>query len=334
MLPKLNVRVFLQKTERFQVSFKVKLVTSNESELPPWVSAKLLENGIAFGAKKCVSEAEFLEFAGDSDVVWTMGVNQVITAGSLTKLKCCKAVLRSGSGVDGLPLKEAERLGIRIANTPEAISGTVAEHTVALLFALVRQIPQHDSAVKNGVWNSDAVWAKWHVHGQALGLIGFGHIPRHVVKMLQGFEMKFLVCDPYADQKILQDYGAQSATLDELLEKSDFVSVHCPLSPDTRHLLGEEEFKKMKSNAFLINTSRGAVIDENALLAALKNGWIAGAALDVMEEEPPPENHPLLKQKNVLVTPHIAAFSDEFLKKFWESSINVLVDIKNENLNI
>lgn len=140
--------------------------------------------------------------------------------------------------------------------------------------------------------------------------------------------MKFIAFDPYANQELLRSHGVESATFDDVIKNSDFISLHCPLTDDTHHLFGEEEFKKMKESAFLINTSRGAVIDEKALIKALKKGWIAGAALDVTEEEPPSLENPLLKLDNVIITPHIAAFSDEFAYKFWKASIEKLKEIK------
>lgn len=232
--------------------------------------------------------------------------------------------MRSGSGLDDIPVKAAEKLGIKTLNTPEAIAEIVAEHTVALLFALVRQIPQHDKAAKNGSWSSEETWAKWHVSRQTMGFIGFGLIARNVIKMLSGFNMNFLIFDPYMDKELLQSDKIVATTFNDVIKNSAFISLHCPLTDGTYHLIAEEELRKMKENAFLINTSRGAVINEKDLIKALQEHWIAGAALDVTEEEPPSSNNPLLKLDNVILTPHIAAFSDEFPYKLWKASIDKL----------
>lgn len=311
-------------------SLKVVSVTDNKKDIPDWVLNEIEDAGIELSAKKCKSSEELLKCAKYADVIWTRGRNEFVTSDVLPRLKNCKAIMRSGSGLDGIPIEAARKLGIKVLNTPEAIAEIVAEHAVALLFALTRQIPQHDKTVKSGVWTSEHTWAKWHVSRQIMGLVGFGLIARNVVKMLKGFDMKFLVFDPYADKNLLQSHGVESASFDDVIGNSDFVSVHCPLTAETHHLFGEEEFKKMKENAFLINTSRGAVIDEKALIKALKEDWIAGVALDVTEEEPPSPDNPLLELDNVIMTPHVAAFSDEFAYKFWKASIEKLKETKRE----
>lgn len=311
-------------------TFKVALVTDSKEDLPDWVLHEIKNSGIELIAKKCATPEEFLAFGKDADVIWTRGRNDVITADALPELKNCKAILRSGSGLDGIPVEAAKKLGIKTLNTPEAIAETVAEHTVALLLALVRQIPQHNQAVKNGLWESEPEWAKWHVSRQTLGLVGFGHIAQKVLGMLKGFDMRCLVFDPFAKPETILEHGAQSVSFEDLLKASDFLSIHCPLTDQTQHLVGEKEFKMMKRNAFLINTSRGPVVDENAMVKALQEGWIAGAGLDVLEQEAPGIDNPLYQLGNVIITPHIAAFSDEFWAQFWTCSIQVLQRVRDE----
>jgi len=308
-------------------SLKVSLVTDNRKDIPDWVLNEIDKSGINLTAQKCKSSEELLKYAKYADVIWTRGKNEFVTDSILPELNC-KAIMRSGSGLDDIPVKAAEKLGIKALNTPEAIAEIVAEHAVSLLFSLTRQIPQHDKSVRNGEWKSEHTWAKWHVSRQTIGLIGFGLIAQNLTKMLKGFNMKFLVFDPYADKKLFESYGVEEATFDDVLKNSDFISLHCPLNDNTYHSFGKEEFEKMKKNAFLINTSRGAVINEKALIKALEENWIAGAALDVTEEEPPKPDNPLLKLENVILTPHIAAFSDEFAYKFWKASIEKLKTLK------
>jgi phosphoglycerate dehydrogenase-like enzyme/pimeloyl-ACP methyl ester carboxylesterase len=304
-------------------------VVDDEKDLQPWIGHELRESGIEFIAKKCSSSEELIKYAASADVIWTRGRNDIITGDVLSHLPNCKAIMRSGSGMDGIPLEAAARLDIKTLNTPEAIAGSVAEHTVALLFALVRQIPQHDRDVRHGKWQSEPEWAKWHIPGQTIGLIGFGLIAQHVAKMLKGFDMQILAFDPYANQETLLAAGVTPVEFDDLISTSDFISVHCPLTDGTHHLIGENEFKAMKNNALLINTSRGAVIDEQALVRALQEKWIAGAAVDVTEIEPPSADSPLLKLDNLIITPHIAAFSDEFEYKFWKASVEKLKSFRD-----
>lgn len=308
--------------------FKVALVTETKEDLPDWVVREINVSGILLEAKKCLTPDDVLAIGKDADVIWTRGRNEVITEAILPELKNCKAILRSGSGLDGMPIEAAKRLGIKTLNTPEAIAESVAEHTVALLLALTRQIPQHDQAVRGGSWESEPKWAKWHVSRQTLGLVGFGHIAQKVLKMLQGFDMQVLVFDPYTKPETVKAHGAQSVPMEDLLKQSDFISLHCPLTEQTYHLVGEKELKIMKPTAFIINTSRGQVIDEKALLKALTEGWIAGAGLDVLEQEAPNIENPLYQLGSVIITPHIAAFADDFWQKFWACSIQVLQRVK------
>ena len=309
--------------------FKVALVTDHLQELPGWINKELQKNNIRLIAKKCRTTQDFVSFTNDADFIWTRGLNTVITAKSLLKLKRCKAIMRSGSGLDGIPIEAANKLGIAVLNTPEAIAEAVAEHTVALVLALIRQVPQMDKAVRRGEWNGCHLLMQWSLTGQSFGLVGFGCIARKVATMLSGFNLKLLVFDPYADDNVLNDFGAERVSLTELLEKSDFISLHCPLTPETRFLIGEDEFKKMKDKAFLINTSRGEVIDEPALINALENNLISGAALDVTKDEPPAPDNRLLQLDNVIITPHLAAFSDKFEYQFWKASVEKIISFKN-----
>jgi D-3-phosphoglycerate dehydrogenase len=309
--------------------FKVALVTDKLEDLPAWISRELAENNIELKAKKCESPEAFTAFAEDADFVWTRGLNTVITDESLPKLKNCKAVMRSGSGLDGIPLDTARKAGITVLNTPEAIAEMVAEHAVALIMALVRQVPQMDKTVRNGKWDGCHLLMQSHLTGQTLGLVGFGLIARKVAKMLAGFNLELLVFDPYANDNALKEFAARRVSLDELLRNADFVSLHCPLTPETNHLIGEKELKLMKDNAFLINTSRGDVVDEAALINALENKWISGAALDVLSQEPPAFDNKLLQLENTIISPHLAAFSDKFEHQFWKASVEKIISFKS-----
>jgi len=308
-------------------SFTVALVTKQPAEVPAWVAATLAEAGIRLAARRCTTRRELLDHAAAADVLWTVGANTCITADALPELPRCRALVRSGSGLDDLPVAEARALGWQVLNTPEAIAEAVAEHAVAMLLALVRQLANHDRAVRRGEWDSSPGWARWQATGRTLGLVGFGLIAREVARMVAGFRMRVLACDPHVDPEAMRRLGVEGVSLDDLLARSDFVSVHCPLTPATRHLLGAAAFAALKPGALLVNTSRGGVIDEAALLVALTDGTVGGAALDVLEQEPPAAEHPLLALDTVLCSPHIAAFAAGFERRFWEASIAALVSL-------
>ncbi|MBP5638213.1 MAG: phosphoglycerate dehydrogenase [Victivallales bacterium] len=308
--------------------FTVAMVVKTRDELPSWVVERLEANpSLEMRYGKCKTQDELVALAGDADMIWTMAVTPCLTADVLPKLTRCKAIFRSGSGMDGYPVDEATARGIYMCNCPESISESVAEHAVALLISFLRQIPFMDAETKAQTPGFTSTRRyHWHISGRTLGLVGFGRIARRVVELLAGFHLKVLCYDPFADQAKMRAAGVTPASLDEVLSQADYISLHCPLTKETWHLIGARELKLMKPNAVLVNTSRGNVVDEAALIDALQTHSIGGAALDVTAKEPVPADSPLLKLDNVIVTPHIAAFSADFEKNFYECSIKVIED--------
>ncbi|MDD4098591.1 MAG: C-terminal binding protein [Lentisphaeria bacterium] len=308
-------------------SFKVALIARGRENTPAWVVERLAAiPGLDVVYGYCDTEAKLLAQAGDADMIWTMGRTPALTPEVLPRLTRCKAILRSGSGMDGYPVAEASRLGIHMCNCPESISEAVAEHAVALLFALIRQIPFKDGAMRGLDRGARGAGFHWHISGRTLGLVGFGRIGRRVTEMMAGFRMRVLAYDPYANQDAITGAGAEPAALDDLLAQSDYVSLHCPLTETTRHLLNAEKLALMKPEALLVNTSRGGVVDEAALVAALRDGRLGGAGLDVTDPEPPVPGSPLFSLDNVILTPHCAAASADFERNFWECSIQVVLE--------
>jgi D-3-phosphoglycerate dehydrogenase len=307
--------------------FKVALVALNNQAVPAWVSEPLEQAGIEFVAHECTSRAELARYAGDADVIWVLGSHQCLYAENLDAIPRCGAIVRSGSGTDNIPVADATRLGIIVANTPAATSDSVSDHALGLLLAVTRQIARQDQLVRQGEWAPKRAWPGWHVRGQSLGLVGCGNIPRLLVKKLSGFDLTVRAYDPFVSAEEMGRHGMVAATLDEVMAQSDFVSVHCPLTKDTHHLVGEKELRRMKRTAILINTSRGPVIDEPALVRALTEGWIAAAGLDVLEKEPPDPHNPLLAMDNVVLTPHIGGYSDESGDLFWRLSLETAMDL-------
>lgn len=289
---------------------KVALVTAGEERLPAGVADRIREVA-DFSAKRCASPEEMLEAFPDAEVLWMFGPNVCLKPEVLEKMPGVKALLRSGSGLDALPCEWAKSRGIGVYNTPESIAECVAEHAVALLFSYIRQIPQYNARAKAGYEWGKVEGMDWHISHRTLGLVGYGCIARHVEKMMSGFDVKTVFYDPFVPG---------SASLEEVLSAADYVSVHCPLTPETKGLIDAKRLSLMKPNAILVNTSRGPVVDEEALADALDAGVIGGAAIDVMCEEPPDVSSRLLQHPKCVVTPHVAAFSCDFEKNFFEAS--------------
>jgi D-3-phosphoglycerate dehydrogenase / 2-oxoglutarate reductase len=303
---------------------KVALVHLDGQPVPEWVPRTIEQEGIVLAIRECTTRDELAEHAADADVVWLFGGSLVLN-GNLDVLKQCWAIVRTGSGTDNVPVQDATARGIVVANTPAAHSDAVSDHVIGLMFAVVRRIVALDRAVRQGRWAQVSPTPLNSVYGRTLGLVGFGHIGRLLTRKLGGLEMKVLVHDPYVDAKTLAAHSVQPAELSSLLSGSDFVSLHCPLTPGTQGLIGEQQLRSMKSTAVLINTSRGPVVDERALLRALSEGWIAAAGLDVLEDEPPTPDHPFFQLENVVLTPHTAGYATGGTELRWRLSIETLV---------
>lgn len=305
---------------------KVVMITMNEEQIPQWVTAAIRGSGIEIVCRKCSNRAEVLEFSRNADAVWIFGPNPGLDGGALELLPHCRAIFRSGSGFDQLPVARATELGVAVCTTPESIAESVAEHAAGLLLSLVRQVTALDREVRErgpAAWNpAGSPRLRWHLAGRTLGLVGYGRIARDFERMMSGFRVDTIHHDPMS---------RTSLPLNEVLKRSDFLSLHCPLTEETRHLINESTLRLMKPDALLVNTSRGEVVDETALVAALRAGRLGGAALDVTAKEPLPADSPLLTLDNVIVTPHQAAFSADFERNFWEASIRKLQALSTGN---
>lgn len=296
---------------------KIALVTAGEDRLPAG-TADEIRTFAEFSAGRCENPDDLLRKFPDAEILWMFGPNLCLKPEALEKMPSVKALLRSGSGLDALPCAWAEANGIGVYNTPESIAECVAEHAVALLLSYVRQIPQYNARAKAGYEWGKVEGMDWHVSHRTLGLVGYGNIARRVEKMMAGFDMKTIHHDPFSPA---------SVPLDRLLAESDYVSIHCPLTPETERLIDREKLALMKKGAVIVNTSRGPVVDEEALADALDAGTIGGAAIDVMCDEPPAVSNRLLQHSKCVVTPHVAAFSADFEKNFFAYSVTKLREI-------
>ena len=281
------------------------------------VDVELLINPCPLGA----TEDELIAAGKDGDAIIAQASYQSITRKVLTHWKNCKLITSIGIGYENLDVDAATEFGIIAVNVPDANIEDVSDHTMGLILACTRRIVQLNQAVKKGDWTSVAspgiaaeIWPKLsRLRGQTLGLIAFGKIPRALVPKARGFGLRIIVCDPYLSPDIIRKFDVEQVDMDRLLAESDIVSIHTPLTPETKHILGLKELKKMKPSACLINTARGGVVDPKALYTALTKGYIAAAAFDVTEPEPIPADSPLLKLDNFIVTAHSAGLSPQAL---------------------
>ena len=257
---------------------------------------------------QCKTEEELIATCKDADGL----LNQYaeLTRNVIEKLDRCKVIARYGVGVNTIDLEAATEKGICVVNVPDYCMDEVSDHAFALLLSCARKVTLLNQAVKHDVWDYKVGKPIPRLRGQKLGLLGFGRIPRALAEKAKAFGFELLVYDPYVKQEDVAAYDGTLMTLEDILKAADFISVHVPLNHDTHHLIGEKEFKLMKPNAVIINTSRGPLIDEQALIHALESKMIAGAGLDVLEQEPVAKDNPLLTMEQVILTPHVAWYSE------------------------
>lgn len=225
-----------------------------------------------------------------------------------------------GIGTDHVDLDAATEHGVQVINVPDAYVEDVSSHALALMLAASRRLLQYDRQVKNGGWDWSGVGEIHRVQSETLGLVGFGHIPRRFTEKIGAFDPEILTYDPYVDAETARGYGVESVGFEDLLDRSTVVSLHAPLTPETRDILDRDAFQRLDSDALIVNTARGALIDEDALLAALENDEIRGAALDVLREEPPTESHPLVDRDDIILTPHAGWYTVEAKREARETA--------------
>jgi D-3-phosphoglycerate dehydrogenase len=265
--------------------------------------------GVELRPAQCKSEEEIIALTQEADAI--LNCYAKMTARVIENLNRCRIIARYGIGVDNVDLAAASKAKILVTNVPDYCVDEVSDHALALLLALARHVVAADGAVKAGAWDVVARAGIRRLRGQTMGLVGFGKIAKALTSKVQPLGMKVLVYDPYLEAELIARYGVEAVSLDRLLAEADAISIHVPLSSETRNLIGERELALMKSAAFLINTSRGGIVDELALAMALKEKRLGGAALDVLAVEPPPPDHPLRQAPNMILTPHLAFYSRE-----------------------
>jgi D-3-phosphoglycerate dehydrogenase / 2-oxoglutarate reductase len=274
-------------------------------------------------------DEEMIRQAAQVDAILTCW--RTVPPAALDVATRCRIVSRYGIGLDNIPVEHATQLGMVVTNVPDFSLDEVSDHALALLLACARKVVDYAHATRAGVWDLQAGRTMRRLRGQTLGLVGYGNIARRLATKARALDLEIVAYTPRLAPDALSPWGRAVNDLHELLAVADYVSLHVPLTPETTGLIDAAALQAMKPTAFLINTARGAVVDEGALVKAIESGWIAGAALDVLAQEPPPADHPLLGLPQVIVTPHAAFVSAEAtVELIQKAAANVEMALRGE----
>lgn len=271
--------------------------------------------GLDLVAAQCKSEDDVIDVARDAHAVIAQYAH--VGARAINAFTRCRVIARYGTGVDIVDVDAATRRNILVTNVPnDWCENEVADHAMTLLLAVARKLRDYDSATRAGVWRWQSGQPIYRLRGRILGLLSFGAIARAIAARATGFGIQIIANDPYMATADIAAHGATPVSFDELIKQADYLVIQAPLTSETRHLIDETQLRRMKPSAILINTARGPIVDDNALYRALKEGWIAGAGLDDIEEEPAKQHdwkptNPLFGLDNVIITPHAAYYSEE-----------------------
>lgn len=276
---------------------------------------------------RATTQNEIIEAADGADIL-IVDAGMPVTGNVLNELDSLKIVGRSGVGLDNIDISTAVENDITVVHTPAYCIEEVSTHALTLLLASIRKLRQLDNSVRSGNWDWGVSVPLERLSGQTLGLVAFGKIPRRLVEKVAGFDFDIVAFDPYVDARKMADHGVSKVTFEELLSQSDMISVHTPLTPETRGLFDANAFEQMKDEAVIVNTGRGGVVDEPALYDALSEGRLRGAGLDVLDEEPPGES-PLFELENVLFSPHTAWYSEQSQEEAQEAVTRNIVSVLN-----
>lgn len=274
---------------------------------------------------QATSDEDLLDAVTDADAL--LVCYAPVTAPVIARMQRCRIIARYGIGVDNIDLDAALKKGIIVTNVPDYCLDEVSDHALTLLLACARKVVFLDARVRRGRWEAKDAVPIYRIRGQVLGLVGFGRIARLLSEKARAVGFQVIAFDPYVDAAAMMHCGVGKVDLASLLAQADCVSIHAPLSRSTRGLIGEAELRRMKRTAYLVNTARGPVVQELALARALREGWIAGAALDVLESEPPDQTHPLLQLENVILTPHVAFYSEESVRELQRKAAEEVVSV-------
>jgi len=270
-------------------------------------------HGVNFTAAHCKNEDDVLSVAENADAI--ISEYAPLSGRVIQALRKCKIISMNAAGFDNVNVKAATQKGILLVHCPDYCFEEVADHTMAMVLSCARGIFQYDRRIRSRIWDFKAAGPRQRIRNSILGLIGFGRIAQAVAERAKSFGMQVVACDPFINDDYMLTKGVHPAPIHSVISSADYLSIHVPLTRETRKLIGSEQLSWMKRSAFLINVSRGAVVDETALHDALKSGVIRGAAIDVLDQEPPDFENPLLSLENVLITPHAAFYSEDAMRE-------------------
>jgi phosphoglycerate dehydrogenase-like enzyme len=308
--------------------FKVVLIANDGHPIPDWVREKFVAAGVEYVYQDCHRREDLEECVGDADVLWLMSSRRgLVTEENMDLFPKVGAVIKCGSGTDNIDHPACTRRGILVAHTPDDPTEPASDHFIAMLFTAVRRTARQDRLIRQGRWEARAALPIGRFTGADLGLIGFGRIGRAIVRKLSGFQMNVRVYDPYVEAAAIEAAGARRVELEELLRASQYVLVACPLTEETRGLLGEKELRLMRPDAVLVNCARGGIVEEAALIRALQEGWIQAAALDVVEKPPLKPGDPLLSLENLNLTPHLGGYPENYPDGIFSAPVEVILEM-------
>ena len=291
-------------------------------------------DGFKITAPGQMSRADTLAAIADADALIIRSATKA-DAELIQAARKLKIIARAGVGVDNVDVTAANQQGVVVMNTPEGNTIATAEFTFGLILALARHIPQAYASLSSGKWDRKSYMGV-ELRGKTLGIVGFGRIGRAVAKRALAFEMNVITHDPYIPVDIAEDFGVRLVSLDDLFAQSDFITLHSLITPETRDMINKDSIARMKKGVRIVNAARGALINEADLAEAIKSGQVAGAAVDVYSEEPPPAGHPLIGLPGVIHTPHLAASTEEAQVAVAIEAAQLVVDalLKGEYKNV
>ena len=301
------------------------VLVASDHRVPEWVPREFEEAEIDYCYQECHCRQDLERCALDADIIWFMSSREgLVTEKNMDLFEKVGVVIKVGSGTDNIDHDACTKHGIIVAHTPEDPVEPTSDHAIALLFAAVRQVVRHDCLIRQGVCNPLEAMPLGQFAGADLGIIGFGRIGKRISAKLSGFQMTVRIFDPYLDVETVAAAGGQKVDLEELLRRSQYIIVQCPLTSETRNLIGEDELRMMRSDAVLIHTARVGIVTEKALFGALREGWIKAAALDVFDDHADPE---MLSLENLILTPHSGGSPANYPDHTFAGVVNEIVRI-------
>lgn len=308
---------------------KVVLLDYDEALFSPmgFEAEMLAAVGATWEERQCRSAAEALEMARDADVVAIQSTALFMNRETIPQLTRCRCIIRAGAGYDSVDYDAATAAGIMLCNTPTYCTPDVADHAMALMLGALRHIPRLDAGMRQGRYPRLLAVPTRRLAGATVGIVGLGRIGGTVARRLSGWDVTLLVYDPYITDERAAAFGAQRVSFDELLARCDVITLHAPLTAETRHLFDRAAFAKCKPGLVLVNSARGPIIDQAALIEAVADGRVWSAGLDVFEEEPLPAGSPLAAYDNIIMTPHVAANSPEARHDVYAIICQIAIDV-------